>query len=163
MSRRRKWRIQKDSWDFLSNLANRFFHPGFIFFLYDMNYITSQIMTSIPFLICSSEKDNIVISSYSSSGLSEAFMCNVRGVVNINVRRATDNFWRIFWYQTRKASRVLKQKQTHLYPPTPPPPPRSSMLTFNLWSPGYNPHAPPPRPENPGSSASILTQSEIFN
>ena len=58
-----------------------------------MNYITSQIMTSIPFLICSSEKDNIVISSYSSSELSEAFMCNVRRIVNINVRRTTDNFW----------------------------------------------------------------------
>ena len=67
MSRRRKWRIQEDYWDFLPNLANRFFHPGFIFFLYDMNYITRRIMTSIPFLICSSEKDNIVISTYSPS------------------------------------------------------------------------------------------------
>ena len=51
-----------------------------------MNYITSQIMTSIPFLICSSEKDNIVISTYSSSGLSEALMCNMRRVLNVNVR-----------------------------------------------------------------------------
>ena len=92
MSRRRKWRIQKDYWDFLPNLANRFFHPGFIFFLYDMNYITSRIMTSIPFLICSSEKDNIVISTYSSSGLSEAIMYNMYGIVILKVWRATDNF-----------------------------------------------------------------------
>ena len=60
-------------------------------------------MTSIPFLICSSEKDNIVISSYSSSGLSEAFMCNVRRIVNINVRRATDNKIKIWGFKAEKA------------------------------------------------------------
>ena len=57
-----------------------------------MNYITSRIMTSIPFLICSSEKDNIVISTYSSSRLSEAFMYNMCGIVILNVWRAADIF-----------------------------------------------------------------------